>query len=130
MQKILKFVEKSSFVKDFKVHDFKTGKEFAYIKLEILFKDSSKVYIREFVSSTQRKYSFHWIVDTRTEIRWDNSPHHKSIRTYPHHVHVNQDVYPSECSDPVKILQWIESLLTSKEELTKEIILHEIRKLR
>ncbi len=121
MQKILKFVEKSSFVKDFKVHDFKTGKEFAYIKLEILFKDSSKVHIREFVSSTQRKYSFHWIVDTRIEMRWDNSPHH---------VHVNQDVYPSECSDPVKILRRIESLLISKEELTPEIILHEIRKLR
>ena len=48
MQKILKFVEKSSFVKDFKVHDFKTGKEFAYIKLEILFKNSLKVDIRKF----------------------------------------------------------------------------------
>ncbi|MGC9322675.1 MAG: hypothetical protein ACP5FY_10595 [Kosmotogaceae bacterium] len=55
MQKILKFVEKSLLVQDFKIHDFKTGKEFAYIKLEILFKNSSKVYIREFVNATQRK---------------------------------------------------------------------------
>ncbi len=130
MQKILKFVEKSSLVKDFRIHDFKTGTEFAYIKLEILFKNSSKVYIREFVNATQRKYSFHWIVDTRIEIRWDNSPHHKSIRTYPHHIHVNQNIYPSECSDPVKILHWIESLLTKSEDLAPEVILSEIQKLR
>ncbi|WP_367362778.1 hypothetical protein [Mesotoga sp.] len=58
MQKILKFVEKSKLVQDFKIHDFKTGKDFAYIKLEILFKNSSKVYIREFVNAKQRKYSF------------------------------------------------------------------------
>jgi len=126
----LKFVEKSSLVKDFRIHDFKTGTEFAYIKLEILFKNSSKVYIREFVNATQRKYSFHWIVDTRIEIRWDNSPHHKSIRTYPHHIHVNQNIYPSECSDPVKILHWIESLLTKSEDLAPEVILSEIQKLR
>jgi len=130
MQKILKFVEKSKLVQDFKIHDFKTGKDFAYIKLEILFKNSSKVYIREFVNAKQGKYSFHWIVDTRIEIRWDNSPHHKSIRTYPHHIHVNQNIYPSECSDPVKILHWIESLLTKSEDLAPEVILSEIQKLR
>ena len=130
MQKILKFVEKSLLVQDFKIHDFKTGKEFAYIKLEILFKNSSKVYIREFVNATQRKYSFHWIVDTRTEMRWDNSPHHKSIRTHPHHLHLNQNVFPSECSDPVTILAWIESLLTKSEDFAPEVIVSEIQKLR
>jgi hypothetical protein len=126
MQKILKFVEKSSLVQDFKIHDFKTGKEFAYLKLEILFKNSSKVHIREFLNAKQRKYSFHWILDNRTEIRWDNSPHHKDIRTCPHHLHVNQDTFPSECSDPVKILAWIETLLTKNEELGPETILSEI----
>jgi len=130
MQKILKFVEKSPLVQNFKIHDFKTGKDFAYIKLEILFKNSSKVYIREFVNAKQRKYSFHWIVDDRTEIRWDNSPHHKSIRTHPHHLHLNQNVFPSECSDPVAILTWIESLLTKVEDLSPEVILSEIQKLR
>ena len=130
MQKILKFVEKSLLVQDFKIHDFNTGTEFAYIKLEILLKNSSKVDIREFVNAKQGKYSFHWIVDTRIEIRWDNSPHHKSIRTYPHHIHVNQNIYPSECSDPVKILHWIESLLTKSEDLAPEVILSEIQKLR
>lgn len=130
MQKILKFVEKSLLVQDFKIHDFKTGTEFAYIKLEILLKNSSKVYIREFVNAKQRKYSLHWIIDTQTEIRWDNSPHHKSVRTHPHHLHLNQNVFPSECSDPVTILAWIESLLTNREELAPEIIIREIRKLR
>ena len=32
MQRILKFVEKSSLVEEFKVHDFKTGEGFAYQK--------------------------------------------------------------------------------------------------
>ena len=79
MQKILKFVEKSKLVQDFKIHDFKTGKDFAYIKLEILFKNSSKVYIREFVNAKQGKYSFHWIVDPRTEIRWITRPIIKAL---------------------------------------------------
>ena len=43
MQRILKFVEKSSLVEEFKVHDFKTGEGFAYIKLRFALKSTHPV---------------------------------------------------------------------------------------
>jgi hypothetical protein len=28
-------------------------------------------------------------------IRWDNAPHHKTLNTYPHHIHLNDEIIDS-----------------------------------
>lgn len=34
------------------------------------------------------KYSFHWQQNDGTLIRrWDNAPHHRTLATFPHHLH-------------------------------------------
>mgnify|MGYP007064286482 FL=1 len=87
------------------------------------------MHIREFVSAKQRKYSFHWAIDDRTNIRWDNSPHHKHIQSYPHHLHINQDVFPSECTNPISIFTWIEGLIGKNIDLCPELLRAEIESL-
>jgi len=33
-------------------------------------------------------YSYHWQnKNGKMIIRWDNDPHHKNLKTYPHHKH-------------------------------------------
>ncbi|HPB64556.1 MAG TPA: DUF6516 family protein [Mesotoga sp.] len=127
MQEILKFVEKSAYIEEFKILDFKRGESFAYIKLEILFKNSSRIHIREFITGERRKYSFHWVVNNLTTVRWDNSPHHKDIESFPHHLHINDELLPSDCTDSVAILTWIESLIEKKKDLSLETLLTEIK---
>ena len=41
------------------------------------------------MSETEYLYSYHWQDKNKNMIiRWDNSPHHKQLKTFPHHKHV------------------------------------------
>lgn len=56
--------------------------------------DHSIVHIKDylFLDGT-RKYAYHWQDATgQMLIRWDNSPHHHQVVTFPHHKHILPDV--------------------------------------
>ena len=92
----LRLLENCTFVKSYEVLEHKTWQNGSYIKLSASFKDSSMLYIREYVSPDERIYSFHWQDKMKKLIcRWDNSPHHKEIITFPHHKHVGKETMPS-----------------------------------
>ena len=42
-----------------------------------------------------RRYAYHISKGSELIIRWDNAPHHKQIKTYPHHKHINENVFES-----------------------------------
>jgi hypothetical protein len=42
-----------------------------------------------------RRYAYHISKGSELIIRWDNAPHHKQIKTYPHHKHINENVLES-----------------------------------
>jgi hypothetical protein len=49
-----------------------------------------------YISDKEYDYSFHWQKETGELIcRWDNAPHHKNIKTFPHHVHTSEGVMES-----------------------------------
>ncbi len=88
MLKTLKLVEESGLVKKYLIQDFKQGRNFYYLRLKITLIDESELYIREYVSEAEYIYSYHWQdKDGSLRIRWDNAPHHKDIKTFPHHKH-------------------------------------------
>ena len=72
----------------------KTFPDGFFIKIKSKLQDNSELIIREYSDSTNREYSYHWQSDNKT-IRWDNSPHHKTLKTFPHHKHVGCSVLPS-----------------------------------
>lgn len=44
--------------------------------------------VQEQQALTVSKYRHHWQdKDARIIKRWDNAPHHKQIKTFPHHLH-------------------------------------------
>ncbi len=80
-----------------------------FIKLKVILRDGSLLYIREYVDIEERNYSYHWqTADGRLIIRWDNAPHHKNIQTYPHHKHIGNSVVESFEITCEKILEFIE----------------------
>lgn len=56
----------------------------------IEFSDHSILHVKDylFIDGT-RKYAYHWQdASGQMRIRWDNSPHHDHIATFPHHKHI------------------------------------------
>lgn len=84
----LKLIEASEIVKSYDIQDFKEGRDFYFLKLRIVLIDDGILYVREYVSQAEYLYSYHWQdKDSNLIIRWDNAPHHKELRTFPHHKH-------------------------------------------
>jgi len=86
--KTLELLDKSKIIKQYEILDFKQGEDFYFLKIKAILLDNSNLYIRKYISKKVYLYSYHWQDENRNlRIRWDNSPHHKYIKTYPHHKH-------------------------------------------
>ncbi|NSW76733.1 MAG: hypothetical protein HPY68_08195 [Candidatus Atribacteria bacterium] len=89
MLRTLTLVEKSRVVKSHEIQDFQQGRDFYYLKLKIVLIDESELYVREYVSENEYLYSYHWQYrDGKLRTRWDNAPHHRDLKTFPHHKHI------------------------------------------
>ncbi len=90
---------KSKCIKSYDILDFKQGEEFYFLKLKAILVDNSELHIKEYVSEKEYLYSYHWQDEKgRLRIRWDNSPHHQYIKTFPHHKHAPELMESNELS--------------------------------
>lgn len=94
--KIIEWLKASSVIVKFEVLEYKVFHGGFYIKLKADIKDDTTLAISEYSDKNERNYSYHW-QDSRGKLicRWDNSPHHKSINSYPHHKHESNEVLES-----------------------------------
>ena len=79
-------------ITDFRVRKFNRLKNEHEFIVELALKDASSLIIKDylFLDGT-RKYAYHWQnKEGKLLIRWDNTPHWKSISTYPHHRHIER----------------------------------------
>lgn len=63
------------------------------LRAVISLKDGSKLFAKDylFLDGT-RKYAYHWQNSAgRLISRWDNAPHWKEVKSYPHHRHVGEE---------------------------------------
>jgi len=114
MLKELRLLKDSKIIKDFKILDFKEGNDFYYLKIEAILIDDGKLYIKEHVSNENYIYSFHW-QDKNGDliVRWDNAPHYKNIKTFPHHKHTKNGVEESDEVCLEDVLKYIENQLNN-----------------
>jgi len=92
----------------YEVLDFKQGGDFYYLKIKALLVDKSELHIREYVTEADYLYSYHWQdANGKLIIRWDNSPHHRQIRTFPHHKHTPEleESYEVDFEAVLKIIE-------------------------
>ena len=105
----LQLIEKSRIVKNYSVLDFKQGENYYYIKAQLELQDGSCLMIRVFMSEDDYNYSYHWQdINKNLIIRWDNSPHHKEISTYPHHKHIRGTTQTSKDISLKEVMAYIE----------------------
>ena len=93
-----------------------------FLRGALFFLDGSRLYIREFVNVEygidRYMYSFHYQRPDGTLIfRYDNTPHHPQLQTFPHHKHVGVDenVFPVQAPDLAAVLDEIRRYLFSHE---------------
>ncbi|MHA1973669.1 MAG: toxin-antitoxin system TumE family protein [Candidatus Hodarchaeales archaeon] len=88
MYRTLRLLKTHKFIAKYEFLDFKKGSDFYYLKVKCEIVGRSFLFIREYVSENEYLYSYHWQDEAgKLLIRWDNAPHHKTLKTYPHHKH-------------------------------------------
>jgi len=112
---ISKLFEYSDIITGFEVLDYNEDAGKLHYKLKISFIDNSLLFVKEYVSETERKYSFHWQnAFGDMLIRWDNSPHHREIKTFPHHKHTGKQIQSSKEPELNDVLTEIRNSITDK----------------
>lgn len=112
MLKILQLLNESEIIKSYEIEDFKQGKNFYYIRVQAKLVNKTTLFIREYASEEDYNYSYHWQEeDSQLIIRWDNAPHHKQIKTFPHHKHIGENVLPSNEIGIREVLTYIDAIL-------------------
>jgi hypothetical protein len=87
MQRTLESLQ-DELIKSFEILDWKSGKSFYFLKIRAVLIDDSLLHIKEYGSLDGCLYSYHWQGnDGSLRIRWDNSPHHRNLYTFPDHKH-------------------------------------------
>ena len=83
------------------------------VKAKII--DKTLLHITELHTIDFQKYSYHWQdKNGKIILRWDNKPHWKKIKTFPHHKHEGDKVLPShriDIDDVIKIIMERNKLL-------------------
>ncbi len=94
-----KLVEEfSDIITAYSVFEYKRYGSATSLVAKVEFKDSSLLHIKDYLFiDGKRKYSYHWQdAQGRLITRWDNSPHHREISTFPHHRHLSEEVVASK----------------------------------
>lgn len=85
-----------------------------FLRGSLYFLDGSRLHIREFVNVEhgidRYMYTFHYQKADNTPVfRYDNTPHHPHVETFPHHKHIGNDahVYPTLPPDLAAVLSEI-----------------------
>lgn len=106
----------SSIIKSYKItKDFSKKNKYIF-ELKVVLKNETKLENREAITLIndiiKRNYKYQWMrSDNSLIVRWDNAPHHPSIDTFPHHMHVgkNSNVKSSKEMILAKVLNFIKN---------------------
>lgn len=113
-----KLEEYDHIIEDYILDKQKYTQEKGMLVGEIFFNDSSELDFTEAVNTNKKekqKYSYHYM-DKEKEVifRYDNVPHHRAIKTFPHHKHTPEGVLESEEPTLGQILDEIEQNIIDK----------------
>lgn len=104
-------------VSSFRVLKLEVGDEYAYVRVKCGLSSGDLLEFAEYIVIRKGKiktetYSFHWqSADSRLRKRWDNVHHHKTISTFPNHLHLPGQVVASKPMTLKMILADIEESL-------------------
>ena len=87
---VFKWLNTHEVVTSYTIQDFRRSDTAFYLNIKVMLVDDSELFVREYVDTSHRKYSFHWQTQSgKLIVRWDNAPHFPQIATFPHHKHLS-----------------------------------------
>lgn len=116
MHALIEFLLQHQVVERIEVRLHVSSPDNEFISVRGILVNGSILFIRESIKGAQRRYSYHWQNQKgRLIVRWDNSPHHTRIATYPHHKHVGTKarIYPSFETTLPAALRYIQEQIQS-----------------
>lgn len=112
--KILKTLE----IKNIKLTAIKIAEEnpdTGHFRLKGYFNENEFIEIFQFyLKSVLLKYSYVYIMENKSILRFDNAPHHNELETFPDHKHIEEKV--EELKDPS-----LKAFMAEIKEIRKEI---------
>ena len=108
--------EVADIIADYSVSEYMRYGSAASLVAKVGFKDGSSLYIKDYLFiDGKRKYSYHWQdIQGSLMTRWDNSPHHRELSTFPHHKHLPKEVSSSKERTVKDILTVIKAVILPK----------------
>lgn len=102
-------------IESYEIIEFQEEDFISRLRVKVRLIDASYLWIREVRKKNKIiAYSYYWMDnDNRILTGWDNAPHHKEIRTFPHHKHIGNSIEPSEQKSLKDVLEYIRLLLTT-----------------
>jgi len=109
----------SPLVKDIEIDDEFITSVSGFLDCAVELIDGSTLYVTEYFTISgekikRDKYSYHLQEKEEFIIRWDNAPHHRKIKTFPHHKHVKEAVLESKEVVLEEILGDVEKMMKGK----------------
>lgn len=108
MQGIISALKESDLFKSIEITELIDEESVKLLRVKAKVLDETLLYITELHTRDYQKYSYHWQKENgELIIRWDNKPHWKNLKTFPHHKHEGDKVLPSHrvnIDDVIKII--------------------------
>lgn len=96
MQGIVSALKESDLFTSIEVIELIDEESVKLLKVRAKIVNETLLYITELHTIDYQKYSYHWQKENgELIIRWDNRPHWKNLKTFPHHKHDRDKVLPS-----------------------------------
>ena len=116
-QSIGSYITDCPYVAESQIRNDKRSFYIGVVEGEIRFTDNSFLHFIEFVNVKEGvkryKYSYHYQDKAENVVfRYDMAPHHKEIKTFPHHKHLGSEkVIESLAPSLSEVIQEIEGIL-------------------
>ena len=114
-----KIITTSAFVTDWICEEDARTTTTGFFKARITFVDDSQLEFREHINISSRSierytYSFHYHKNQKLIFRFDNTPHHPEVPSFPHHKHIATSIIQSNPPSLQDVLREIEFILSHK----------------
>lgn len=114
MRNIIAYLVESPIVEEVEVLELIEEPEIQLLYARVTLTNKTLLYIREVLTKSEDKYSYHWQDASGNLIRrWDNAPHWQKQVGSLHHIHIGKAelVQPSEKATVEDVIEVISNLV-------------------
>lgn len=114
MHRTIKILKESKIVDSILSMDSDAFGEYYKLKIEARLVNGWKLHVWEHMTPQLQRYAYHVSKGSELVIRWDNAPHHRQVKTFPHHKHVKEAVLESKEVTVEEIIEELERMIKNE----------------